>query len=169
MLLLVPLLFSSCNQTPSNSEQNQVNSNNDEQPSQEQAAGDNEKMDELQSTEDYDIVEDSVMTSGNYIVFFMQNGEWANEIGAETLASDFSSAATAAIDSLKHKGFKASYLVGETIRIGLENGKTFRVTNPECVMGVVLLSSDKERAMHCGVAGATKFWTHFNEYYKPQL
>jgi len=124
---------------------------------------------EKQFPEEYAQVSDSIMTSGNFVVFFMKNGEWANEIGAEEAANDFAYNATEAMDSLDTGKIKNAFLIGDEIKIGLENGTTFKIIQPECVMGVVMVRTGSKPALKCGVESAVNFWRHYMEYFKTDI
>jgi len=161
--LLFPLLFFSCNQ---NGNVNVPDTSADSiKASQQVSTADEEKENEAQFPEETAELTDSVQTKGDWVVFFMQNGEWVNEIGAEEVANDFSFYASDAIDSLKAKGFRASFLIGDTIRIGLENGKTFKINNPACVMGVLMVRAGKEPSLKCGKESTENFHQYFTGYY----
>lgn len=169
-MLLSSFILSCCNQIQNTTQQrSEIPDTVQSQPETEEADQGGRNGDEQIPTEEYGRVSDTVMTSGNHVVFFMRNGEWANEIGAEQAANDFTYNATEAMDSLERNGFKASFLIGDQIRIGLENGTTFKIKNEDCVMGVVLVSTGKQPHLACGRGSSADFWNYFKAYYNIPL
>ncbi|HXH18781.1 MAG TPA: hypothetical protein VNJ07_06820 [Chitinophagales bacterium] len=155
-VVMLAFSISSCNQTPS------TGTTDIPKPADEIVLSEAEPQHESDEEE----FSDSVMTSGNYVVFFMQNGDWINETGADEAAADFSFFASEVLDSLDESGFSATFLIGDKITIGLENGTTFKINDPKCAMGVVLVSFGNEPELNCGVESAEGFWKHYKEYFK---
>lgn len=164
---LIILLCPACNQSQNTAGSNSAEGSSSDTVSFKINVTDSVAISESQAAMDEPT--DSVMAKGKHIIFFMKNGEWANEIGAEEMATNFTDRALDMMDELKAKGYNATFLIGQEIKIGLENQPVFRIDNPECLMGVVLTATGNKPRLECGSKSAEEFNTYFKEYYKHLL
>lgn len=164
---LMILLCSACNQSQNTAGSNSAEGSSPDTVSSKANASDSVTTGESQAS--MDDPTDSVMAKGNHVIFFMKDGEWSNEIGAEELATNFADRALGVMDELEAKGYNTTFLIGQEIKIGLENQPVFRVDDPECVMGVVLTATGNKPHLECGIRSAEEFLKYFNEFYKSSL